>query len=115
MVLGIKNRGQPRAKVRWPVRIQTSSGSVNGETQNISPSGAFIFCRDPSDLEDNLQMVIKVPHRQSLSIMAKVVWKTASTVNERSPGSGIGVQFSHISPADRQLLRNLIAEYSGKN
>ncbi|MBT8406758.1 MAG: PilZ domain-containing protein [Deltaproteobacteria bacterium] len=115
MVLGIKSRGQPRAKVRWPVQIRTSSGSVNGETQNISTSGAFIFCRDSSNLEDNLQMVIKVPHSESLSIMARVVWKTATTVNERSPGSGIGVQFSHISPSDRQLLRNLIAEHSGKN
>ena len=114
MVLGIKSRGQPRARVRWPVQIQTSSGSVNGETQNISTSGAFIFCREPSNLEDNLEMVIKVPHRQSLSIMAKVIWKTATTVDERSPGSGIGVRFSHISPADRQLLRNLIAEHSGK-
>ena len=115
MVLGIKSRGQIRAKVRWPVQIQTSSGSVNGETQNISTSGAFIFCRDSSNLEDNLEMVINVPHRQSLSVMAKVVWKMATTVNESSPGSGIGVQFSDISPTDRQLLRNLIAEHSGKN
>ena len=115
MVLGIKSRGQPRAKVRWPVQIQTSSGLVTGETQNISTSGAFIFCRESSNLEDNLEMVIEVPHRQSLSIRAKVVWKTATIVNQSSPDSGIGVQFSHISPADRQLLRNLIAEHSGKN
>ena len=101
MVLGIKSRGQPRARVKWPVQIQTSSGSVNGETQNISTSGAFIFCQEPSNLEDNLQMVIQVPHRQSLSIMAKVVWKTATTANESSPGSGIGVQFSHISHSDK--------------
>ena len=115
MVLGIKSRGQPRAKIKWPVQIQTSHGSVSGETQNISTSGAFIFCREPSTLEGNLPMVIKVPDRQSLRIMARVVWKTAAPADECAPGSGIGVQFSEISADDRQLLRSLIAKHSDKN
>ena len=112
MVLGIKSRGQPRAKVRWPVLIQTASGSIKGETQNISASGAFIFCQDPSSLEDNFQMTINVPHRQALSLMAKVVWKTVASLNDEAPGSGIGVQFSQISVDDRQLLQTLIKKHS---
>lgn len=115
MVLGIKSRGQPRAKIRWPVQIQTTSGSISGETQNISASGAFIFCQDPSSLEENFQMIIKVPHRQSLSIIAKVVWKTVATLNEKVPGSGIGVQFSEISTDDRQLLQALIKKHFENN
>jgi Tfp pilus assembly protein PilZ len=111
MVLGIKSRGQPRAKIKWPVLIKTTSGSISGETQNISTSGAFIFCQDPSGLEDNFQIIIKVPHRQSLSISAKVIWKTASTMNDKAPGSGIGVQFSGISADDRKLLQALIAKH----
>ena len=112
MVLGIKSRGQPRAKVRWPVLIQTTSGSIKGETQNISASGAFIFCQDPPSLEDNFQMTINVPHRQALSLMAKVVWKTVISLNDEAPGSGIGVQFSRISVDDRQLLQTLIKKHS---
>jgi len=111
MVLGIKSRGQPRVKIKLPVLIQTTSGSISGETQNISTSGAFIFCQDPSDLEDNFQIIIKVPHRQSLSISAKVIWKTVATMNDKAPGSGIGVQFSGISADDRRLLQALIAKY----
>ena len=110
MVLGIKSRGQPRAKVKWPVLIQTSSGSINGETHNISTSGAFVFCQDPSALEDNFQMIIRVSHRESLCISAKVIWKTVATMNDKTPGSGIGVQFSGISPDDRRLLQSLIAK-----
>ena len=60
-------------------------------------------------------MVIKVTHRQSLRIIARVVWKTATSANDRVPGSGIGVQFSEISADDRQLLRSLIAKHSEKN
>lgn len=111
MVLGIKSRGQPRAKIKWPVLIQTTSKSINGETQNISTSGAFIFCPDPSGLEDNFQIIIKVPHRQSLSVSARVIWKTVATMDDSSPGSGIGVQFSGISADDRKLLQALIANH----
>ena len=111
MVFGIKKRGQPRAKMRWPVLIQTSSGSISGETQNISTSGACVFCQDPSALEDNFQMIIQVPHRQSLSISARVIWRTVAAVNNKTPGSDIGVQLSRISPDDRRLLQSLIAKH----
>lgn len=111
MVLGIKSRGQPRAKIKWPVLIQTTSGSISGETQNISTSGAFIFCPDPSSIEDNFQIIIKVPYRQSLSLSAKVIWKTVATLNDKDSGSGIGVQFSEISNDDRKLLQALIANH----
>jgi Tfp pilus assembly protein PilZ len=111
MVLGIKSRGQPRAKIKWPVLIQTTSGSISGETHNISTSGAFIYCQDPSSLEDNFQMIIKVPHHQSLSVSAKVIWKTVATMNDKASDSGIGVQFSEISADDRRLLQALIANH----
>ena len=112
MVLGIKSRGQPRVKVRWPVLIKTTSGSIRGETQNISASGAFIFCQDPSILEDYFQVTINVPHRQKLCLMAKVVWKTVTSLNDEVPGSGIGVQFLQISVDDRQLLQTVIKSHS---
>jgi len=112
MVLGIKSRGQPRAKIKWPVQIQTSRGSISGETHNISTSGAFIFCQEPLSLEDNFQITIQVPQRQSLSITARVVWKTVSTPNNQARGSGFGVQFSEITPHDRKLLQSLIAHHS---
>ncbi len=111
MVLGIKSRGQPRAKIKWPVLIQTTSGSISGETHNISTSGAFIYCQDPSSLEDNFQMIIKVPHRQSLSVSARIIWKTVATMNDKTSGSGIGVQFSEISADDRRLLQAWIANH----
>jgi Tfp pilus assembly protein PilZ len=111
MVLGIKSRGQPRTKIKWPVLIQTTSGSISGETQNISTCGAFIFCQNPSSLEENFQIIIKVPHRQSLTLSAKVIWKTVATMNDQASGSGIGVQFSEISADDRKLLQALIANH----
>ncbi|UCF01312.1 MAG: PilZ domain-containing protein [Deltaproteobacteria bacterium] len=115
MVLGIKRRGQPRAKVKWPVQIQTTRGSIYGVTTNISTSGAHIFCQEPSQVEGKLRLTIEVPHRRSLIIVAMVVWQTVSTPNESSSGFGIGVKFAHISADDRQLLQSLLAKHFERN
>jgi Tfp pilus assembly protein PilZ len=114
MVLGIKRRGQPRAKVKLRVEIQTTRGCISGETHNISTSGAFIFCQQPLRLRDNFQMTIEVPHRQQLTMTARVVWKTVSTPNDKAGGSGFGVHFSRITPHDRKLLHHFITDHTQK-
>jgi hypothetical protein len=115
MVLGIKSRGQPRAKVKWPVHIQTTRGSIYGVTTNISTSGAYISCREPSQVEGKLLVTIEVPHRRSLNVVAMVVWHTVSTPNESTSGFGIGVKFAYISADDRQLLQSLLAKHFERN
>ena len=111
MVLGIKSRGQPRAKVKWPVHIQTTRGAIHGVTTNISTSGAYISYQEPSQMEGKLRVRIDVPHRRSLNIVARVVWHTVTTPNEFASGFGIGVKFAHISADDRQLLQSLLAKH----
>jgi Tfp pilus assembly protein PilZ len=116
MVLGIKSRGQPRAKVKWPVHIQTTRGSIYGVTTNVSTSGAYISCQEPSQVEGKLRVTIEVPHRRrSLNIVARVVWHTVTTPNESTSGFGIGVKFANISAEDRQLLKNLLAKHFERN
>jgi hypothetical protein len=111
MVLGIKSRGQPRAKVKWPVHIQTNRGAICGVTTNISTSGAHISYQESSQVEGKLRVRIDVPHRRSLNIVARVVWHTVTTPSEATSGFGIGVKFAHISEDDRQLLQSLLAKH----
>ena len=111
MVLGIKSRGQPRAKVKWPVHIQANRGAICGVTTNISTSGAHISCQESSQVEGKLRVRIDVPHRRSLNIVAKVVWHAVTTPSESTSGFGIGVKFAHISADDRQLLQSLLAKH----
>jgi len=37
-----ENRLHTRAKVKWPVSIQAPTGIIDGTTENLSLSGAFI-------------------------------------------------------------------------
>ena len=115
MVLGIKSRGQPRAKVKWPVHIQTTRGAISGVTTNVSTSGAHISCQEPSKVEGKLRVRIDVPHRRSLNIVARVIWHTVTTPNKSTSGFGIGVKFAHISADDRQLLQSLLAKHLERN
>ena len=115
MVLGIKSRGQPRAKVKWPVHIQTTRGSIYGETTNVSTSGAYISCQEPSEVEGKLRVTIEVPHRRSLNIVARVVWHTVTTPTDSTSDFGIGVKFAHISAKDRQLLKSLLVKHLERN
>ena len=115
MVLGIKSRGQPRAKVKWPVHIQTTHGSIYGVTTNVSTSGAYISCQEHSQVEGKLRVTIEVPHRRALNIVARVVWHTVTIPNESTSGFGIGVKFANISAEDRQLLKSLLAKHLERN
>jgi hypothetical protein len=45
------NRRHARVRVRWPVVIQTPTGLVDGTTEDLSLSGAFI--RLSKDLNSN--------------------------------------------------------------
>jgi hypothetical protein len=51
MTLGFERRLQPRVEIRWPVTILTSQTTIEGEIQNVGPSGAFISCEDVPPIE----------------------------------------------------------------
>jgi len=40
--MGTENRLHARAKVKWPVSIKVPTGIIDGTTENLSLSGAFI-------------------------------------------------------------------------
>jgi len=51
MTLGFERRLQPRVEIRWPFTILTSQTTIEGEIQNVGPSGAFISCEDVPPIE----------------------------------------------------------------
>jgi hypothetical protein len=103
-----------RAEVSWPVVILTSHGATVAETKNIGASGAFILCRAPLRPKDKLRVFVMAPNRNSINISAEVAWSNSLCSEEDDPPCGVGIRFTRISPADRQYLRNVIAEHYGK-
>jgi len=85
-------RGHLRRNVRWIVTLENSGVTRIGETKDISPSGAFIFCDSPLEPKQIFKMMISAPEmRGSLTGEATVVWSTRD---------GMGVRFRSLTRSD---------------
>jgi len=103
-----ERRIQPRAEIKWPVTLLSTQAKIDGEIQNVSPSGAFVSCKEPPPVEGSFFVIIKPPDRQTLSVAGKVIWSTILEPKEGDSSLGIGIQFTNMTPGDREFLNNLV-------
>jgi Tfp pilus assembly protein PilZ len=114
MSITLGRRQFSRTVVRWPVTLLTSQDKTEGETENVSPTGAFISCKNVPISEGSVRMVIRVPGHQPINVAGKVVWSTVLKPNEDTPSFGVGVEFTKISDNDSHFLREVILKRYGK-
>ncbi len=87
-------RVYPRAKLKWPVKIKTDDGVMEGVTLDITPDGCFISCRKPLKLNVVFDMAIKVPKSKAiLKANAEVVWSNIYGPDDEISPRGMGVPF----------------------
>jgi Tfp pilus assembly protein PilZ len=99
----------PRAEIKWPVTMLSPQLQVEGKIENFSSRGAFVSCKELPPLEEGFLMVIQAPDYKAMNLNAKVVWSTVLKNSEGDSYFGIGVQFTRMSPDDRQVLHKLIS------
>ena len=104
----LERRIQPRADIKWPVTLLSTQAKIDGEIQNVGPTGAFVTCKDPPPLEGSFFVIIKPPDRQTLSVAGKVIWSTILEPKEGDSSLGIGIQFTNMTPGDRKFLISLV-------
>ena len=104
----IENRRHPRAKVKWPVVIQTPNGLVDGTTENLSLGGAFIRLSDQLTSGLELAAVLDVKGR-FIPCSAQVVWADEPILSEQGKSLGIGVRFTRMMLHDREFLHGQIS------
>ncbi len=114
MTTPLGRRQYSRADVRWPVTLLTSQYKSEGETENVSPTGAFISCGEVPISEGSLRMVIKVPGHQPINVAGKVVWHKVLNQGGDTPAFGVGVKFTQIAENDSHFLREVILKRYGK-
>ena len=104
----VEKRKLPRVEVRWPVRMITEKGSLEGEARNISAGGVFILFKHSIEnlaLNETYLLLID-PAGAKIEVMGKPVWS--------NPGipAGLGLCFVEISEGDRELLQEAIQKYA---
>ena len=72
-----ERRRHTRSNETWFITIETPEECFSGETENISPGGAFIRCEKPLAPNEIFDMIITLPDRGTvLKGRAEVVWST---------------------------------------
>ena len=105
-----QNRLCPRPELKWSVSAQVGGGIMHGETNDISPRGAFIRCRNPLNLNEVFDMVVDVPEK-SLNVKAEVVWSNIHGPDDKITPRGMGVRFVKISKEDRRIIAQKLDHY----
>jgi hypothetical protein len=103
-----ESRQHQRAKINWPVSIQTEEGTIERATYNISPYGAFIRGLSPLELHEVVDMVISGPEH-SIAVKARVVWTSSQVPPREDMPRGVGVEFINISDEHREIVSSLVA------
>ena len=105
-------RVYPRAKLKWPVKIRTDDGVMEGVTLDITPDGCFISCRNPLKLNVVFDMAIKVPKSKAiLKANAEVVWSNIYGPDDEISPRGMGVRFIEMASKTRKFLAQASLEY----
>jgi hypothetical protein len=97
--------------VRWPITLVTAQGRIDGETQTITPRGMLISCLEPPPMEGSFEVLVNVPGRKTLRIIAKSSWTGVTSVDSGAVRLATEIEYSSISDSDRQFLESIIARY----
>ncbi len=105
-------RVYPRAKLKWPVKIKTDEGVMEGVTLDITPDGCFISCRKPLKLNVVFDMAIKVPKSKAiLKANAEVVWSNIYGPDDEISPRGMGVRFIKMASETRKFIAQASLEH----
>jgi len=111
--MSIERRLHPRIPANWPATLHNVQGSIEGETKDISVDGVFIFLSEKPEFGVNFPMLLKPSKERSVSVVGKRVWLGTFNIDNRTV-FGMGVQFIHISPEDRNYIAVLVEKSSNE-
>ncbi|MGD8915969.1 MAG: PilZ domain-containing protein [Syntrophobacterales bacterium] len=107
----VDNRRHSRARVKWPVVIQTPTGLVDGKTEDLSLGGAFIRLSRELNSNHNLPLVLDVKGR-FIPCNAQIVWSDERNLSDQRKFLGIGVRFTRMMLHDREFLYSEISNHA---
>ena len=97
--MDIETRLCPRIHVDWPAVIETSQGSIEGKTKDISSAGVFILSSVEPELDQRISILIEAPQVQGPIIIPKEIIQCSKL--ERIHIEDLGISYN--GPADAEL------------
>ena len=104
-----EKRKYPRVKVRCPVVLMTSQGSLYGKVRNLSRGGALICTSKFPKALSSFPAVVSY-RKKSFTAMAEPVW-SGNYREEKSVYYGMGVRFTYIFANGRETIQDIIQDH----
>ena len=98
-----------RVPVDWSAIVNTNHGSLEGEVKDISVGGACILWPEDPIAGESISILLKPPEQRSIPVIGEKVWSDFFDIHYGT-AFGMGVQFIHVSPEDRQYIAALVEE-----
>ena len=99
----------PRAEPNWPARLHTAAGeNQQVSVANISEGSAFIACGNPLPVGAKFQLVIDIPDRQTMEVMAEVIWSNAHLPKSKVLNLGMGIRIIEADADDIHFISQTI-------
>jgi len=99
----------PRAEPNWPARVLTAAGeNQQVSVANISEGSAFIACGNPLPVGAKFQLVIDIPDRQTMEVMAEVIWSNAHLPKSKVLNLGMGIRIIEADADDIHFISQTI-------
>ena len=107
-----EKRVYPRAPIKWPVKVKTDKGTIDGVTSDVTPNGVFIHCQKPLGLNVVFEMAIDIPNsKHSIEAKAEVVWTNRWGPDDEISPRGMGVRFVNISSEARKFIARAVMNH----
>ncbi|MGA1869100.1 MAG: PilZ domain-containing protein [bacterium] len=108
----VERRQHERYEITWPVKMETSQGTMIAETKDISISGAFIMCQQPLPLNENFTLAFTIPNHDPIELNAEVIWTNINVPADKIVKRGMGVRYIQVSEEVRHHLLKALKEYT---
>jgi hypothetical protein len=107
MVDFAEKRKLPRMSVKWPVTLHSPTGTVQGETKNITATGACIECGSLLRVNEPYWMEIEIP-QHPVAVRGTVIWSNLVINRSETEVSQAGLCIMKIEEEDREWLNTAI-------
>ncbi len=109
MSVELPHREYPRFEVEIWVDFSTLDVEMSTQVLNLSRGGVFMKSDLPLPLDQEVELVLRLPDGSPVHATGRVVWNhDLADARSRKP-SGSGIQFLDIPDADRALLDDYLA------
>jgi len=105
---GADRRGGPRLKVEVPIQYQRMHPVQEAASFNLSTWGVFVRITAPLESGEQVNLRFCLPEQDvPVTVMGQVVWRNLDP--NKWGGTGMGIRFLNVSPADRELIERHLA------